>query len=454
MFVVSDYAGHYAPMVPLGRALEAAGHEVRLVCGPAHGPAAALTGLPVVMTPAGTDVDTVESARFGRWHAAMEAGVAPAPALLHPVTGEPMAVLDPAAWEDFAPGYFARTGERGRQRTRAFAAFAREWQPDLVVYDLLSAEGLVAAHVSGAVAVCHLWGPTGTAETGYGLAALRPDIPAPLRVILGIEAGADLVTHVIDPCPAGIAPATDAVRLPVRYTPFPGADDEDREWPDPWASRTPAVGTSQPAWRRPRVAVVWSTSLSRIYGPASFAVPMIAEAADSLGTDVAVAVDDQDALLLADRPLPDGVRLLGRYPLDRLLWHADVVVHHGGAGCVMTAIAAGVPQLALPFGAEQESIARRVEAAGAGRVVPGPSADVDSVRDALAWLVDDFASVAAARDLAVAHASTPCPTELVGTLVDLVASRRGVTSPAPGFSNVGSSTSVVSTFSPVLVAGA
>jgi len=120
------------------------------------------------------------------------------------------------------------------------------------------------------------------------------------------------------------------------------------------------------------------------------------------------------------------VRLLGRYPLDRLLWHADVVVHHGGAGCVMTAVAAGVPQLALPFGPEQESIARRVEAAGAGRVVPGPVADVETVRDALAWLVDDFASVAAARDLAVAHAAAPGPAELVGSLVDLVAARRGV----------------------------
>lgn len=251
MFVVSDYAGHYAPMVPLGHALRAAGHEVRLVCGPAHAPVAALTGLPVAATSAGTDVDTVESARFGRWHAAMEAGIAPSPALLHPATGEPISGLDPAAWEAFAPGYFARMGERGRQRTRAFAAFAREWRPDLVVHDLLSAEGLVAAHVSGAVAVCHLWGPTGTAETGYGLAALRPDIPAPLRAILGIDAGADLVTHVIDPCPAGIAPATDAVRLPVRYTPFPGAGDEDRGWPDPWAPRTGLAGSSASPSRPP-----------------------------------------------------------------------------------------------------------------------------------------------------------------------------------------------------------
>ncbi len=110
----------------------------------------------------------------------------------------------------------------------------------------------------------------------------------------------------------------------------------------------------------------------------------------------------------------------------------------------MTAIAAGVPQLALPFGAEQESIARRVEAAGAGAVVPGPAADVDTVHDALAALVDDFACVAAARDLAVAHASAPCLPELVGSLVDLVTSRRVAVPPA----------AVVSIPSPALVAGA
>src|SRR2546430_12968791 len=111
-----------------------------------------------------------------------------------------------------------------------------------------------------------------------------------------------------------------------------------------------------------------------------------------------------------------------RHPLSLLLDNASVVVHHGGAGCLMTALAAGVPQLALPFGLEQEMIARRLAEAGAGRVIRGSAADVDGIRTALRALLDDPDHALAVRSLAAQNAAAPSPAELVPALAELAKS--------------------------------
>ena len=405
LFVVSDYPGHYFPMVPLGWALQTDGHEVRVVCGPAQVDTASRTGLPALAR--GTDVDTVVQARIG-YHLEARSGLAHHPGLppLHPLTGQEMARLEDFDWAAYEPELAQQQAVHGRDRTRGIAGFARQWQPDLVVYDLLSVEGLVAAHAVGAPAVCHLWGPTGTDETGYGLERMRPDVPAPIRERLGIDPHADLVTHVVDPCPPGVAPATKATRLPLRYIPYNGPSCVS-----PAALREPV---------RPRVVVVWSNSLTRIFGPASFVVPTVVAAAASLDVELVLALSDEDAAQLG--AVPDAVTVLRRHPLSLLLDNASVVVHHGGAGCLMTALAAGVPQLALPFGLEQEMIARRLADAGAGLVIRGSMVDADGIRVALRALLDDTGYALAARSLAAQNAVAPSPTELVPTLVELAKS--------------------------------
>ena len=402
MFVVSDYPGHYFPMVPLGWALQAAGHEVRLVCGPAQAPTASRTGLPVIAR--GVDVDTVLQARLGYYQEALAGYGHPGLPPLHPLTGAVMAGLDDFDWPAYQPEFFARAGVDGRDRTRAIAGLARQWRPDLVLHDLLSPEALVAAHVAGGKAVCHLWGPTGTDETGYGLDRLRPDVPAPVRERLGIPLDAQLVTHVIDPCPAPIAPATTAQRLRVRYIPHNGPGT---------TALPPARGG------RPRVCVVWSNSLSQIFGDASFVVPAVVAAAEQLDVELVLALSDEDADRLGT--VPPSVTVLRRYPLNLLLPGASAVVHHGGAGCLMTAVAAGVPQLALPFGAEQEMIARRLAGSGAGTVIRGSAADAGPIAAALRDLLGTSGYRDSAANLAAENAAAPTPLALVAQLEALVA---------------------------------
>jgi rhamnosyltransferase subunit B len=53
-------------------------------------------------------------------------------------------------------------------------------------------------------------------------------------------------------------------------------------------------------------------------------------------------------------------------PFDRLFLQAAVIVHHGGIGTVAAAIAAGKPQLIVPFAHDQPDNARRIGNLGLG----------------------------------------------------------------------------------------
>jgi rhamnosyltransferase subunit B len=59
-------------------------------------------------------------------------------------------------------------------------------------------------------------------------------------------------------------------------------------------------------------------------------------------------------------------------PLSQLLPQAKVLVHHGGIGTVSQALAAGVPQLAVPFAHDQFDNAARVERIGCGLRLDAP----------------------------------------------------------------------------------
>jgi Erythromycin biosynthesis protein CIII-like, C-terminal domain len=64
--------------------------------------------------------------------------------------------------------------------------------------------------------------------------------------------------------------------------------------------------------------------------------------------------------------VPDNVTVQPWVAQAKLLPHVDVVVHHGGSGTTLGALAVGAPQLILPQGADQFANADAVGAAGAG----------------------------------------------------------------------------------------
>lgn len=406
MFAVSSWPGHYYPMVPLGWALQAAGHEVRVVCTPDQTDAVTRAGLTPVPVLDGMDMVFLTRLRY-LWDA--QAGNWPYPwKPLHPLTGEEVGDLREFDFDRYVAENTPTTFGAMVRSFDAAVRFARAWQPDIVVHDPLSVEGALAAAAIGVPAVTHLWGPVGTHEPDALGLAIVPDYPAGTFARWKVRSlGRDVITHVIDPCPEPLAPPTDGRRIPARFLPYNGS------------------GVA-PAWvtdpvDRPRVCVVWGTSTTVMSGSRSFLLPSIVEAVSALDVDVVVTATADDLAALGT--LPPGVRGVERCPLHVLLPTCDAIVHHGGAGCVMTALDAGVPQLALTFAIEQRLNGERIAAAGAGAHIPGHLADVGSIRAAVSDLLDKPAYRQMAVDLRDASHHRPAPADLVSVLVDLAAGR-------------------------------
>ncbi|MFF0388446.1 nucleotide disphospho-sugar-binding domain-containing protein [Kitasatospora sp. NPDC004615] len=408
LFTVSDWPGHWSAMVPLGWALQGAGHEVRVLCAPSQTEPLTRAGLTAVPLLGGWDMavqgrlQNYVSARDGQWRFAE-----PPP---HPVTGQPLARLadfDLGSW--FAQYHPTLVADATRS-TDAAVGYARHWQPQLVVHDQLSIEGPLVGRVLDVPAVLQLWGPVGPADEGEGLIMLPPDYSGAFRRHGVGDHGPQHYAYAIDPCPPAVAPPLRgaARRLPVRFLPYNGPGAEPG-----WLAGLP---------ERPRVCVVWGTSVSDMFGEVSFAVPKVIEALAALDVEVVLTLtgaDRERTERLGE--LPPNVRLLERVPLHLLLPHCDLVVHHGGAGCVMTALAAGTPQLALPNGLDQHRNAERITAAGIGLGLPNATARADDIRTAATTLLGDPAHRAAARRLREENDRRPAPAELVRTLQELAA---------------------------------
>jgi hypothetical protein len=161
LFTTSEWPTHYFPMVPLGWALQAAGHEVRVACMPSQTDFVARAGL--VPLPVMDGPDLMFKTRLARYRAAFGSGEVAPGSVLHPVTGQPLARL---ADFDLA-GYTAQFKERNLRMMRdscdRVVDFARRWSPDLVVSDPQNVEGYWPRRCSGyrRCATCSArWAPT------------------------------------------------------------------------------------------------------------------------------------------------------------------------------------------------------------------------------------------------------------------------------------------------------
>ncbi len=397
LFTVSAWRGHWYPLVPLGWALQAAGDEVRVVCAPSQAGqvgAAGLTPVPVL-----AEVDMAFLARLQNvWNA--QEGSWPYPGLPpHPVTGSPMASLAEFSFADFGREAGTRLAGPAARSFDAAVDFAHAWSPDLVVHELLSMEGLLAAQVLKVPSVLHLWGPVGTEEDEPGL-RVRPEDPTGAFRRHGVgEFAPEMIDRVIDTCPEPLRPPTSAERLPMRYVPYNGPGTVPTTLPD--------------RGDRPRVCVVWGNS-TRLVGPHAFKLPEVVEAVASLDAEVVLTASPADVAALG--ALPAGVHVLEHCPLHLLLPSCDAVVHHGGAGTTMTALAAGLPQLAMACAMDQFLNSRRVAASGAGIALPAHAADVTGVREAVCRLLSEDRHRGAAHRLREEMGRMPAPSDVAARL--------------------------------------
>jgi UDP:flavonoid glycosyltransferase YjiC (YdhE family) len=397
LFTVSSWPTHYAAMVPIGWALQAAGHDVRVLCTPSQVTSlsgAGLISVPILDSPA----DEVRL-RLQYFAEAVD-GVWPYPWLpLHPVTGAQMDSLDDFDITEFRERLLPRIAARAAASFDAAVEYTRAFRPDLILHDPANLDGLLAGLVTGVRTALALWGPVGTAEPEH-MRLVPEDISGSfVRYGLG-PLDLSMITTVIDPCPASLEPPLTAERVPVRYVPYNGSAPAPRWLLDPTDL--------------PRVCVTWSTALSAMSGPRSFLLPEVVRALDGLDAEVVLTATAQDVAKLG--PVPPTVRVLERLPLRLLLPTCSAVVHHGGSGSLLTSLWAGVPQLLPTFAAEQAASATRLAAAGAGVHLPGHLADASTIRKAVDDLLTDESYRRSAARLRDEMRLRPSPVDLVDQL--------------------------------------
>ena len=298
LLTVAPGAGHLFPLVPLAWALRALGHEIVLATagqGTVLGPRAGLTTVDVA-----PDVDMSE--------------------LIAATLG--------------GAGGSARTGLPRERAIALFTTISREmldgtrrcvdiWSPDVVIYESMHGAGAVAAAERGIPAVEHaiVW----AAPPGALVSAMWPALTGGAPYVPAIAA--------IGVAPPRLAPAPDP-GWSVRPVPYTGG------------AVVPADVLAAP--RRPRVLVTMGSVVPRTGG-----VGLLRELVDALAEEsieVLVALGEDPARL---GPLPASVRAHPWVPLTAALPQCAAVVHHGGAGTCLAGLAAGVPQIILPQGADQ-----------------------------------------------------------------------------------------------------
>ena len=138
--------------------------------------------------------------------------------------------------------------------------------------------------------------------------------------------------------------------------------------------------------------------------------------AAALGAEVVVACGPAgDPELLGQ--LPGNVHISRYLPQAALLPTVDVIVHHGGAGTMLTSAAHGIPQVILPQGADQFINAESVQAAGVGRRILKDAMAPGAVGEAIAALLGECPERSAAALLRDEIAGMPSPDEVATTLL-------------------------------------
>ncbi|MBE1484585.1 nucleotide disphospho-sugar-binding domain-containing protein [Plantactinospora soyae] len=368
LFASAPLLGHVFPMVPLAEALRAAGHEVLLATG-GDGLDVRRTGLPVA--------DVAPALRFDR--------IARRVMLRHPLIAR--AEL---AGRAGTRGVALLFGAANDQLTHGVVTLADRWQPDLVVYEPLAVAGALAAARRAVPAVLHENSLFDGAELVRVTAARL--VRAQHRSGIG-DLRPNAATLTIAP------PSVVGERIgdPMRAVPLRGVG----ELPD-WL-REPGD--------RPRILV----SRSTVTGPGGGDV-MTAVVRAAAGVDAEFVLVRPDRRVLRRGALPDNVRTVGWIPINAALPNCAGVVHHGGAGTVLGALAAGVPQLALPGPGDRRHNAALVAARGAGLAV----AERDITPAVLDRLVTDRALAVAADEVRREMAAMPDPADLVPRLEALV----------------------------------
>ncbi|WP_410676178.1 activator-dependent family glycosyltransferase [Amycolatopsis sp. cmx-4-68] len=424
LFVCIPWRTHLHLLVPLGWALQTAGHEVRVASGPEVTGFVTNTGLTSVPVGSAEPMfERVEQAQATTLRKVVEerGGL---DGLIDDVCEDRDEEL---TWERlrwlyrFLSETFKAMND---SMVEDLVEYCRWWKPDLVVWDYLSYAGPLAATVTGAAHARVPIGLNAPARMRRHFLRVRAlqepeDLEDALAEWLGGWAekyGAvfseEMVTghFTIDQMPGSMLLDQDVPRVAVGYVPYNGP----AVVPD-WLREDPP---------RRRVLATFGVSLEKDPSALEISVENLQGMLDALADlDIELVVTLPERLREELERVPGNTRIVEFVPLHVVIPSCSAVIHHGGAPAFLDSVAHGIPQLILtricPDSGERGP---RTERAGAGLWIAGDEPGELSgarIRGHLVRLLDDPAFREGAGRLRAELLAQPRPAGVVRELETL-----------------------------------
>ncbi|WP_018908383.1 nucleotide disphospho-sugar-binding domain-containing protein [Salinispora arenicola] len=341
LFTVFPSYVHLYPLAPVAWALQSVGHEVRVASSGNFARAISSVGL----TPLSLgDPDAVE--------ARLRPGAKQPPNPQEVLAYADLMGLDSAERENWIVFYqwllnpvsdYVRVDQ---PEAAHLVRFAQRWQPDLVLWDPIFPAGAVAARACGAAhgrflgaALDYFMYSTERLEAARdkvrsaGLSD-NPlaDLIRPLADHHNVDVDDELLRGqwTVDPMPEGVSLSTGGHKVPVRWVPYVGGEPYQE-----WVLDGPTS--------RPRVVLSLGESARRYVAGDWGRTPKLLDALAGMDVDVIATLNERQ--LQGISTVPDNVRVIEWVPLTQLMPTSSLLIHHGGTGTTMSALANRVPQL-------------------------------------------------------------------------------------------------------------
>jgi glycosyltransferase (activator-dependent family) len=412
LFTTYSQRTHLFSMVPLAWALRTAGHEVRFACQPRFADEVTRTGLTAVPVD-GHDTTWHRLAEANPDHA--EPGL-PAPydtAVMRPQDISRAAMLTGyrfmlALWHKV----------NNFPLIDGLVSYARQWQPDLVIWEPTTHAGALAAEACGAAHARLMWSIDVFGVTRENYLRVKGEQPDPLADWLGgyarkygFDFTENLVTgqFTIDPLPDCLRMEAEGLHyLPYQYMPYGGTAVIPK-----WLHARP---------ERPRVALTLGSTATEQFTGYTVDLAGTLRRLSELDIEVVATIAESEQHKLGT--LPDNVRLVSYVPLDALAATCSVVINHTGPGTFLTTARHGVPQLNLPWDFDEPELARRSAQVGGSLMLQGGEVTGTAVIEGVRALLHDPAYQRGAQQLRSDIFALPTPNELVGQLEELAIKHR------------------------------
>lgn len=349
LIAIQPAYGEFHPLVPLARALVAAGHEVLLACARSFCPVVEATGFRTA--PLGLDWSASKPEQtFPEWQA-----------------------MTPDEQRRFWVGHICPIAT-APPMAADILSLAATWKPDVVIRDYYEFGSYIAAEC---LQVPHVVAGIGLGVPLDGLRGLAGAPLNELRTRYGLPADPALDTlfrhlylHYLPPTFAPV-PAF----LPYAFAICPPVFDQSGD--------EQAPGWLQDLPDRPTVYATLGTVFN--YARPVFDAILADLRNEPINLIVTVGRDQDPARF---GPQPPHVRIERYIPQTLLLPYCDLIITHGGFNTTVAALSFGVPQLFIPISADQPFNAERCVEIGTGVLLQPDELQPGQVREAVIHMLN------------------------------------------------------------------